>query len=350
MKTLRIWFACSLGLAVTVMFGLDYGFLAILLPMFVLSNTDSFNMPLLMLILISAAWTTIQAMLLVDVLGGYPVIFLLAVALVFLVKSIAMTNKKTFLIGYMGIIIGSVILNLSTYPFIDIEDMAITIWVYCLLNIVICALAYWWFPSKKALDQPTTEQKSAEPSQAEETEAQPPQYVAENVFMVWFIAIVAFVTFQVFDLYDSSAAHASVLVILAPMSCAGALKMAKVRIIGTIMGCLAGLGMQLILGLWFDNAFLYWLLFTIAMGPFCYWQTQGPAKGAIAFSAMAALTVPMTTALSPGEKDAFFALLYRFSSIFVAVVIGAILIFVLQQCFEYRRRKTHSLLLEESSI
>lgn len=347
MKTLRIWFACSLGLAITVIFGLDYGFLAILLPMFVLSNTDSFNFALLMLILVSAAWTTIQAMLLVDILGGYPVIFFLAVALVFLVKSIAMTNKKTFLIGYMGIIIGSVILNLSTYPFIDIEDMTITIWVYCLLNIVICALAYWWFPSQEALEQHDPERKGTEPSQAEE---QPPQYVAENVFMVWLIAIVAFVTFQVFDLYDSSAAHASVLVILAPMSCAGALKMAKVRVIGTIMGCLAGLGMQLILGLWVDNAFLYWLLFTIAMGPFCYWQTQGPAKGAIAFSAMAALTVPMTTALSPGEKDAFFALLYRFSSIFVAVVISAILIFILQQWFEYRRNKKYSHVLDEASV
>lgn len=75
------------------------------------------------------------------------------------------------------------------------------------------------------------------------------------------------------------------------------------------------------------------------MGPFCYWQTQGPAKGAIAFSAMAALTVPMTSALSPGDKDAFFALLYRFSSIFVAVVVSAVLIYVLQLWFEYRRQQ-----------
>ncbi|MCJ2377861.1 DUF2955 domain-containing protein [Vibrio sp. ZSDZ34] len=313
MKTLRIWFACSLGLALSVVFGLDYGFLGIILPMFVLSNTDSFNVPLLLLILVSSVWTTIQAMLLVDIMGSYPMMLLLAVALVFMTKCIAMTNKKTFLIGYMGIVIGSLVLNLATYPFVDIEDMSITVWVYAALNIVICAIAYWVFPAQE------------ESHNASGGEVSSPAYVAENVLTVWIVAMVAFVTFQVLDLYDSAAAHASMLVILAPMSCAGALKMAKVRIIGTAMGCAVGLGMQMVLGLWFESAFLYWLLFTIAMGPFCYWQTQGPAKGAIAFSAMAALTVPMTSALSPGDKDAFFALLYRFSSIFVAVVVSAVL-------------------------
>ncbi len=325
MKALRIWFACSFGLALSMVFGLDFGFLAILLPMFVLGNTDKFHLPMLIMVLISAIWTTIQMSLVWDLFKIYPFILVVLVGLVFVFKCLAMTKKTTFLVGYMGLIVGSIILNFSSYTFMDIEEMSITIWVYCALNIVICAIAYWLFPAT-----PEAEQDQGDTGQSTVV------YEKGQIFMVWFMAMLAFLTFQLLDLYDSASAHASILVILAPMTFTGALLMAKVRIVGTAIGCLLGLAMQLVLGLWFENAFLYWLLFTIAMGPLCLWQTQGKAKAAISFSAMAALSVPMTSALSPGEKDAFFAILYRFSSIFVAVVLSAVVIFLIQKLFETR--------------
>ncbi|MCG6303592.1 MFS transporter, partial [Vibrio vulnificus] len=48
---------------------------------------------------------------------------------------------------------------------------------------------------------------------------------------------------------------------------------------------------------------------------------------ALAFSAMSALAVPLT-AIVPEGKDAFFSILYRFSSIFVAVTATAMLMWV----------------------
>lgn len=47
----------------------------------------------------------------------------------------------------------------------------------------------------------------------------------------------------------------------------------------------------------------------------------------IGFSAMAALTIPITGAI-PGQKDAFFAILYRASSIVVAVIVTSLLIWI----------------------
>ncbi|MCV5836844.1 hypothetical protein OFN62_28285, partial [Escherichia coli] len=46
------------------------------------------------------------------------------------------------------------------------------------------------------------------------------------------------------------------------------------------------------------------------------------------FSAMSSLSVPLTTSLVPEQKDAFFSILYRFSSIFVAVLLTAMVMWV----------------------
>ncbi|MFV8423166.1 DUF2955 domain-containing protein, partial [Vibrio parahaemolyticus] len=40
MKTLRIWFGCSLGLALNMIFGWSYGFFAIMMPLFILGRMD----------------------------------------------------------------------------------------------------------------------------------------------------------------------------------------------------------------------------------------------------------------------------------------------------------------------
>ncbi|WP_029842759.1 FUSC family protein, partial [Vibrio parahaemolyticus] len=152
-------------------------------------------------------------------------------------------------------------------------------------------------------------------------------YISQ-VAMGWVVAMAAFIVFQIADLYDSLSAQASILIILTPMTLAGSLAMAKIRIIGTALGCIAGMAVQLILGSWYGHGLLFWLAFTIAMGPFCLWLTKGQIKAAIAFSAMSALSVPLTTSLVPEQKDAFFSILYRFSSIFVAVLLTAMVMWV----------------------
>ncbi|HHG3263995.1 TPA: DUF2955 domain-containing protein [Vibrio parahaemolyticus] len=318
MKTLRIWFGCSLGLALSMIFGWSYGFFAIMMPLFILGRMDNFNISALLIVFFSAVWTTIQATFLLEYLQFHPTLMTVAVGIMMLFKCIAMMHQKTYLFGYMGMLVGSIVLNFASYNFMDIEEFNVNMWVMAFSNIFVCAFAYWLFPEPK--------------SPAEHIEMSTPvksdiDYISQ-VAMGWVVAMAAFIVFQVADLYDSLSAQASILIILTPMTLAGSLAMAKIRIIGTALGCIAGMTVQLILGSWYGHGLLFWLAFTIAMGPFCLWLTKGQIKAAIAFSAMSALSVPLTTSLVPEQKDAFFSILYRFSSIFVAVLLTAMVMWV----------------------
>ena len=318
MKTLRIWFGCSMGLALSMVFGWSYGFFAIMMPLFILGRMDRFSLPSLLMVFFSAVWTTIQATYIVEFLQFHPTLMIAAVGIMMLFKCIAMMNPKTYLFGYMGLLVGSIVLNFASYNFMDIEEFNVNLWVMAFSNIFVCALAYWIFPEPE--------------SQCEQTEIATPvksdiDYISQ-VAMGWVVAMTAFIVFQVADLYDSLSAQASILIILTPMTLAGSMAMAKIRIIGTALGCLAGMSVQLILGSWYGHGLLFWLAFIIAMGPFCMWLTKGQIKAAIAFSAMSALAVPLTTSLVPEQKDAFFSILYRFSSIFVAVLLTAMVMWV----------------------
>ncbi|TKB52728.1 DUF2955 domain-containing protein [Ferrimonas aestuarii] len=317
MKTLRIWFACSLALAVTMLFDWPYGFFAILLPMFILGKSDQLNMPMVIIALVSAIWTTLQATLIVQSLQQHPLLLTAAVGLMMMAKCIEMMHPKTFLFGFMGLLVGSISLNYASYDFINIEEFNVNLWVIALVNIGICSLAWWLFPTSDSQQAPAMPPKNSE------------LHTITQVATGWLVVMLAFVVFQFSDLYDSVSAQVSIIIVLVPMTLSGSWALAKIRIIGTGIGCLAGLAVQVGLGPWFSHGLLFWLAMTLAMGLFCHWQTKGPVKGGIAFSAMSALTVPLTTTLVPQQQDAFFAILYRFSSIFFTVVLTVIAIWII---------------------
>ncbi|UUM31789.1 DUF2955 domain-containing protein [Vibrio japonicus] len=331
MKTTRIWFGCSAGLALSMLFGWSYGFFAVMFPLFVLGTMNQFSLSGVAGIFFATVWTTLQATLLLEYLQFHPTLMTVAVGVLLLSKCIAMMKPKTYLFGYIGLLVGSIVLNFASYNSYDVEEFNVNLWVIAFCNILICAFAFWLFP------EPESPQKPA----AVETPVKSDIDYISQVAMGWLVAMAAFLVFQIADLNDSLSAQASILIILTPMTLAGSLGMAKIRIIGTALGCLAGMAVQLILGSWYGDGLLFWLAFTIAMGPFCHWLTKGQIKGAIAFSAMSALSVPLTTALVPEEKDAFFSILYRFSSIFVAVLLTAMVMWVVHHWIRVTLIKRH---------
>lgn len=210
MKTLRIWFGCSLGLALSMIFGWSYGFFTIMMPLFILGRMDHFNLAALLIVFFSAVWTTIQATFLLEYLQFHPTLMTVAVGIMMLFKCIAMMNQKTYLFGYMGLLVGSIVLNFASYNFMDIEEFNVNMWVMAFSNIFVCAFAYWLFPEPK--------------SSAEHIEMSTPvksdiDYISQ-VAMGWVVAMAAFIVFQVADLYDSLSAQASILIILTPMTLA----------------------------------------------------------------------------------------------------------------------------------
>ncbi len=105
-----------------------------------------------------------------------------AVGIMMLFKCVAMMNPKTYLFGYMGLLVGSIVLNFASYDFMDIEEFNVNLWVISFSNIFVCALAYWLFPepeSKILQTEMTTPVKSDI------------DYISQ-VAMGWVVAMAAF--------------------------------------------------------------------------------------------------------------------------------------------------------------
>ncbi|KJF83287.1 DUF2955 domain-containing protein [Photobacterium angustum] len=320
MKTMRIWFGCVLGLAISMIFGWSYGFFAALLPIMVLMKAERWNLSLLVQLILGIIWVTVQVTFISGFLQPYPVLMTIAVGIMLLAKCKAMINPKTYLFGFSGLLVGSIALNFASYTGFDLEEFNITLWMSGLITAPICALAYFLFP------EPETEQTA--PSINNDTQRVDHIGMLRQTALGWLVAMVAFLLFQFGDLNDSLSAQASIFIVLAPMTLIGSMAVAKIRITGTFLGCLAGMIIQLGLYSWVNNGILFLMAYAIAAGFFCHWIAQGTIKSSIAFSAMSALTVPLTTSLIPEQKDAFFSILYRFSSIFVAVVATSIVIWI----------------------
>lgn len=319
MKALRIWFGCVLGFAMCTVFGWSNGMFGTLLPLFILSNLNRWNWGMFIQLVVSVVWVSIQVVLIVGFLQPYPLLMTVAVGIMLLFKCHAMHYKASYLFGYTGLLVGSILLNFGSYVTFDLENFIVGAWVAAIMVIPICALAFYLFPDPIDSNAPILKV---------EGQSKDPREMLEQTALGWMVAMIVFLIFEIGTLNDSLSAQASMLIMLSPMTLVGSLMMARIRIVGTILGCLAAMAMQLILYDLYDNPILYILSFAIASGYFCKWlASENPIMKGVGFSAMAALTIPITGVI-PGQKDAFFAILYRVSSIVVAVIITSILIWV----------------------
>jgi hypothetical protein len=319
MKALRIWFGCVLGFAMCTVFGWSNGMFGTLLPLFILSNLNRWNWGMFIQLVVSVVWVSIQVVLIVGFLQPYPLLMTVAVGIMLLFKCHAMHYKASYLFGYTGLLVGSILLNFGSYVTFDLENFIVGAWVAAIMVIPICALAFYLFPDPIDSNAPILKV---------EGQSKDPREMLEQTALGWMVAMIVFLIFEIGTLNDSLSAQASMLIMLSPMTLVGSLMMARIRIVGTILGCLAAMAMQLILYDLYDNPILYILSFAIASGYFCKWlASENPIMKGVGFSAMAALTIPITGVI-PGQKDAFFAILYRVSSIMVAVIITSILIWV----------------------
>ena len=322
MKALRIWFGCVLGFAICTVFGWSNGMFGTLLPLFILSNLNRWNWGMFIQLVVSVVWVSIQVALIVGFLQPYPLLMTVAVGIMLLFKCHAMHYKASYLFGYTGLLVGSILLNFGSYVTFDLENFIVGAWVAAIMVIPICALAFYLFPDPIDSNAPILKV---------EGQSKDPREMLEQTALGWMVAMIVFLIFEIGTLNDSLSAQASMLIMLSPMTLVGSLMMARIRIVGTILGCLAAMAMQLILYDLYGNPILYILSFAIASGYFCKWlASENPIMKGVGFSAMAALTIPITGVI-PGQKDAFFAILYRVSSIVVAVIITSILIWVCYQ-------------------
>ena len=318
MKPLRIWFACMLGVTISTLLGWSNAMFMALLPVFVLVSLNRWNTGLFVQLILGTFWVSVQVSLIIGFLQPYPVLMLIAVGIMLLFKCFAMHHKSTYIFGYVGLLIGSILLNFGSYQAFDLENFIVGVWIATLMTLPICGLAFYCFPD------PIEEG----PIISIQGQDKQPKAILEQTALGWLVAMAAFIIFQMANLNDSLSAQASILVILAPMTLVGSMMAAKIRIIGTLAGCMAAMIIQFVLYDMFDNPILYLVSYAIAAGIFCRWLAKDPVWAGIGFSAISALTIPLTNTMVPGQQDAFFAILYRASSILVAVIATSMMIWL----------------------
>jgi len=322
MKAMRIWFACVFGLALSMVFGWSYGFFAALLPAFIIARADDWHCSLINQMVFGIIWVTLEVNFISGFLQAYPFLMTAAVAMLFLSKCIAMTKPSGYLFGFSGLLVGSITLNFISYPSFDIEEFTLTLWIHALAIYPICALAYYLFPEPMCIDKGDKQQANNNAVQHDHIG------LLRQTAMGWTISMLAFVIFQFGDLSDSLSAQASIFIVLTPMTFIGSMAAAKIRISGTLLGCVAGMAIQLGLSNWANNGLLFLMAYAIAVGFFARLLSLGGVKSGLGFSALAALSVPLTTAFQPGQQDAFFSIIYRFSSITLAVILTSLAIWL----------------------
>ncbi len=329
MKSLRIWFACITGVSIGTLFGWSNTLFTALMPVFVLVSQDRWNKTVFFQLISGVIWVSVQTKLIIGFLQPYPGPMFFAVALLMLTKCVAMQYKPTYLFGYIGLLIGSILLNFGSYAYFDLTDFIIGVWISAFMTIPICAMAFYLFP----------EPVNRNPVQPTAKPVQEPKETILQTALGWIGTMVIFLIFQLSSLNDSLSAQASMLMILAPMTLSGARYVAKVRIIGTLAGAIAAMIIQLLLYSFYDNVALYLLTYTITAGVFCRWLAEDAYQSGIGFAAISALTVPLTNNMIPGKQDAFFAILYRSSSIMVAVIAIAIILWLSEQLLKGKQNR-----------
>ncbi|WP_169306995.1 DUF2955 domain-containing protein [Ferrimonas sediminicola] len=309
----RLWLGCTLAFAVATLMNWKYGAMfAPLLVLVLLSRLQRWNGATVGRMLLAIATICLVGNLIIGFLQPYPPLMFAAVALWMAMNCIAMTHPATYMMGYAGMAVGSMFLNVGSFGGFDLVDFTLDLLMAALLASLVTALMFLAFPSPSS----PPVQPAAQPD---------PRELTRNLKICWTLVMLIFTAFQALDLADSMAAQGAAILVVAPMNFSGSLLAARMRIIGTILGCSAAIALQLLLYTWMDNLILYLLGFTLAFGLFAYWVCQGGEHGGIGFAAASALVV-LLCGVVPGQADLFFSSLYRFSSILITVTMTTLML------------------------
>ncbi|BDY05168.1 DUF2955 domain-containing protein [Ferrimonas sp. YFM] len=309
----RLWAGCALAFVMATLG--DWRFGAMFAPIFVLvilSRIHHWHTPAMVQLLFSVSFSGALANLLLGFLQGHPVLLLCAMALWMAISCWLLIHPMTFMFGFVNIILGSMLMNLGSFPQFDILDYSLDLGFSALVAVIISALMWRCFPSE------------AVPAQA-----QPPQesqqQILINLVSTWLMVMLLYLMFQLMELSDSISAQVAALLMLSQLNLMTSFIAARARLIGTLLGAGAALLLQLLLFTWVDHALLYLLAFALLLGPFVKLVCQGGERSAIGFAGVSSLVVLMSGVI-PGQRDLVYASLYRLGSTVMLICLATLLL------------------------
>lgn len=329
-QCLRLACGGTLGLFVCKLMNWDNGSFFCVYPMLLLGLVPTLNAHLIRQFLAQAVLVSLETLVIYGLFGDRPLLIVPLVFLAFLWRFALMARGPLFLFGALGCVFLSMQLHFASYPDTHLYDLVASNLVAAGLTVLIAWLMFYLFPDAEPRAPRVLPEKDL-PSRRHEA------------VLGATLATLSFMLFQALDLRDSLSAQIASILVLFPMHWHGIRFAGRIRALGTLLGCVIALSLQLLLYDHYDVLPLVTSLYWIAAF-FCARVHVLEGAQGVGFGALTTLAIVFGQYLTPSH-DMMFSLAYRLSSVCVAVFVTLLAVFVLHRLlnrFAATRHQSHA--------
>lgn len=329
-QCLRLACGGTLGLFICKLMSWDNGSFFCVYPMLLLGLVPTLNAHLIRQFLAQAVLVSLETLVIYGLFGDRPLLIVPLVFLAFLWRFALMARGPLFLFGALGCVFLSMQLHFASYPDTHLYDLVASNLVAAGLTVLIAWLMFYLFPDAEPRAPRVLPEKDL-PSRRHEA------------VLGASLATLSFMLFQTLDLRDSLSAQIASILVLFPMHWHGIRFAGRIRALGTLLGCVIALSLQLLLYDHYDVLPLVTSLYWIAAF-FCARVHVLEGAQGVGFGALTTLAIVFGQYLTPSH-DMMFSLAYRLSSVCVAVFVPLLAVFVLHRLlnrFAATRHQSHA--------
>ena len=233
-QTVRIAVAGTIALSISTFYDVQYGVFFVVYPLMLMSLVPMFNLHVARQFIFSAAVNCVEMVLIVGYLSQWPVIMTLVVFALYVMRFRFMSQGPLFLLGSMGVVCQSTMLNFMSYPTSNWHTLMFSNMEACVMAVALSALLHYLIPDVEPRKPPPRIEKDA-------------ARIRHESLLSGTVATIIFVVFQICDLSDSLSALMAGILILFPMHYRGAVISSIWRVVGVVLACLYILVVQLII-------------------------------------------------------------------------------------------------------
>ncbi|MDL5594882.1 DUF2955 domain-containing protein [Bacillus subtilis] len=329
-QCLRLACGGTLGLFICKLMNWDNGSFLCVYPMLLLGLVPTLNAHLIRQFLAQAVLVSLETLVIYGLFGDRPLLIVPLVFLAFFWRFALMARGPLFLFGALGCVFLSMQLHFASYSDTHLYDLVASNLVAASLTVLIAWLMFYLFPDAEPRAPRVLPEKDL-PSRRHEA------------VLGASLATLSFMLFQTFDLRDSLSAQIASILVLFPMHWHGIRFAGRIRALGTLLGCVIALSLQLLLYDHYDVLPLVTSLYWIAAF-FCARVHVLEGAQGVGFGALTTLAIVFGQYLTPSH-DMMFSLAYRLSSVCVAVFVTLLAVFVLHRLlnrFAATRHQSHA--------
>ena len=303
-QTLRIAVAGTIALSISTFYDVQYGVFFVVYPLMLLSLVPVFNRHVARQFVFSAAVNCVEMVLIVGYLSQWPVIMTLVVFGLYVMRFRFMSQGPLFLLGSMGVVCQSTMLNFMSYPTSNWHTLMFSNMEACVMAVALSALLNYFIPDVEPL-------------------------------LSGSVATMIFVIFQVCDLSDSLSALMAGILILFPMHYRGAVISSIWRVVGVVLACLYILVVQLIIYDFSNHMLLMMPLIGLGLAFSARLHVMEKVGAGVGFASITTIGIMFGQNLHP-DQDLVFSDLYRITSVTVALIVTLTMVFLMHRllnCF-----------------